>query len=75
MSADNVAEFTGVTLLDTPPDRILNVALQAGLIEVVVVGFDNSGDFYFKASKSDGGAALWLLALAQKKLLEVGDVD
>jgi len=73
MADEVVTEFTGVTRLDLPVERILGRAQEAGLTEVVVVGFDRDGDFYFAGSKADGGAALWLLALAQKKLLEIGD--
>lgn len=75
MNDEKVVPFTGVTRLDTPPEKVLNAALEAGLGQVVIVGFDKEGDFYFASSQADGGDTLWLIALAQKKLLEMGDSD
>jgi hypothetical protein len=70
-----VVELDVLTHLDLPVDRILKAALEKGLAEVVIIGFDDDGEFYFAASKADGGDVLWLLELAKKKLLEVGDND
>jgi hypothetical protein len=66
-----VVELPVITRLDIPPERTLNAALKKGLAEVVVIGFDQDGDFYFASSKSDGGGVIWLLEMAKKKLLEV----
>lgn len=72
--SDNVVDLPVITTLDIPPPRILAKAAGAGLESVVVVGFDRDGDFYFASSKSDGSDVLWLLELAKKKLLELGDL-
>lgn len=69
--SDNVVEFDGVTTLNIPPTRILAKAAGAKLKECVVIGHDENGDFYFASSVADGGTVLWLMAQAQKKLLEV----
>lgn len=66
---DKVVSFTGITTLDFPPDKILTKALDR-LEQVVVIGFDKEGDFYFASSKADGGSVLWLLEKAKKMLLE-----
>lgn len=71
MEADNVVEFDGITSLNKPPTRILAKAAGAKLKECVVVGFDEDGGFYFNSSVADGGAVLWLLEMAKKRLLEV----
>lgn len=69
-----------ITRLDIPAERVLRAALERGddtpgaaLKDVVIIGFDEDGDFYFASSKGDGGTVLWLMALAQKQLLEIGD--
>lgn len=71
----DILEFSGPTRLSIPVDRVLDRAKDAGLSEVVVIGYDKDGAFYFAGSEADGPNNLWLLALAQKKLLEIGDPD
>lgn len=68
-----VIGFPGVTTLDTDPSRVLDSASAAGLEHVVVVGVDSDGEFYFASSMADGGDVLWWLAIAKKRLLEIGD--
>lgn len=60
----------GVTKLDLPPDRLLDMA-KGKLESVVLIGFDKDGELYFASSKADGGDVLWFMELAKKKLLEV----
>lgn len=67
---DKVVLFNGVTRLDIPVDRVLSSAKKERLDEVVVMGFDKDGGFYFSSSKADGGSVLWLLEIAKKALLE-----
>lgn len=69
--ADKGVRFSGTTTLDLDPTHVLAAALERGLTEVVVLGYDGDGDEYFASSKSDGGDVLWLLAMAQKNLLDV----
>lgn len=70
---DNVIEWTGITRLDLPAERILQGALAADLKSVVIIGWDSEDDFVFAASLADGGDVLWLLEMAKKKLLELGE--
>ncbi len=72
---DNVVAFTGITRLDTPPEKVIATAAEADLAEVVIVGVDGDGSFFFASSQADGGDTLWWLAMAQKKLLEMGDPE
>ena len=70
--ADNVTDFPGQTRLDIPAERVLVEAQNADLKTAVVLGWDQDGNLYFASSAADGGDVLWLLALAQKELLEMG---
>ena len=70
MSA-KVIQFTGITKLDQPPDRVLERSM--GELEgVVVMGYDKDGDEYFCSSYADGGTVLWLMERLKTKLLEEG---
>ncbi len=73
MDDDNVVPIGCITRLDIPPERVLRAALEKGVTGVVVLGYDEDGDFYFASSKADGGDVLWLLALAQKRLLQTAE--
>ena len=71
MNNDNVIDLEAVTTLDIPPDKILNAAIKHGLTDVVVVGWNNNGELYFAGSSAVGAENLWLLAQAQRALLDV----
>lgn len=70
---DNVVDLPCVTKLDIPPTKILAKAAGAKLKEVIVVGVDGDGDFYFASSKSDAADVIFWLEMAKKKLLEICD--
>lgn len=65
-----VVNFTGITKLDIPADRVLEAAIGI-LDKVVVMGYDHEGREYFASSIADGGDVLWLPERSKKKLLEV----
>lgn len=69
MSDDNVINFTGITKLDLPVDRVLETA-KSQLDGVVLLGWDNDGEMYFATTFADGGEVLWLLESCKKQLLE-----
>lgn len=60
-----------VTRLDIPVDRVLDNAALSGMQAVVILGYDEKGEFYFASSYADGGDVLWLLEKAKKELLSV----
>jgi hypothetical protein len=68
----NVINFTGITKLDLPPDRILDQA-KGQLQGVVIIGYDNEGKEFFASSYADGGTVLWLMERLKKQLLAVGE--
>lgn len=64
--------FSGVTVLDLDPDRVLSSAV--GELEcVVLIGRTKEGDEYFTSSVADGGDVLWMMERAKKALLEISD--
>lgn len=67
----DVLEFNGVTRLKLDPQRVLSKALDAGLTSVVVIGYDEKGDFYFASTEPDGPSVLWDLEKAKQMLLNV----
>jgi hypothetical protein len=68
-----VVPFTGITKLDMPAEIILQKAIEAGLTDVIIAGYDKDGELYIASSVADGGDALWLAELFKKRLLEIGD--
>lgn len=71
----NVVPFIGVSRLDTPPENVINGALEAEMEEVVIVGICKDGSFYLASSQADSRHTLYWLALAQQRLLETGDPE
>lgn len=66
-----VTQFTGLTRLDMPVERVLAGAAEAGFEAVLVIGMDKDGEPCLRSSKADGAEILWMLKLAEKRLLEV----
>lgn len=58
------------TTLPIPCDRVLMGAMEAKLIEVVVVGVTEGGDLYFASSTAKAPDILWNLERAKTDLLE-----
>lgn len=71
--ADNVVDLNVVTSLPVPSEKLLAKALENGVTNVVILGYDPAGDFYFASSDADGGDVLWLLEIAKKRLLETAE--
>lgn len=69
----NVETLRIVTPLSVSPSRILADAMEAGMSEVVVIGFDRDNEEYFAASEADAGAVLYHLERAKLRLLRVVD--
>lgn len=67
-----VINFTGVTRLDIPPDRMLEAAIGQ-LDKVVILGYDKDGEEYIASSAADGGTVLWLMERCKKRIMEVGE--
>jgi hypothetical protein len=72
MSVAKIINLPCVTKLDMPVDRILDGAEKGKLKQAVVIGWGEDDDFYFASSMADGPEVLWLLQIAQRKLLAMG---
>jgi hypothetical protein len=59
-----------ITTLDVPTERILDAAKEAELQSAIVIGVDKDGELYFASSFADGGAVLWWMEVAKKRLME-----
>ena len=55
-----VVKFPGGTTLGIPIENVLEGAKQAGLSDIIVVGWDENGDLYGASSFSDAGDLFWL---------------
>ena len=66
-----IIDLQVVTKLDTPAERVIRKAADAGLDEVVIVGFNKDGDLFFAANKADAGAVIWQLEMAKHRLLKL----
>ena len=69
-----VVDLPCVTRFDIEANKVLSAALDK-LTHAVVIGWEVDGDttrFYFASNKSDGGEVLWLLKLAEVRLMKAG---
>ena len=67
----NVVELQMITTLDIDPQRVLRIASEKNLTDVVIIGYDPEGHQYFASSVADGGAVLWMMEHAKLLLLKV----
>lgn len=72
MTAD-VIDLHATTTQDIPAERVIEGALAEGLESVVVLGFHESGEFYFGANKADVAHVLFALKWAEHRIMEAVD--
>lgn len=70
---DKVTTLNMVTSVSLSPERVLTSALTAGLKSVIVVGFDQDGDFYFASTEADAAEVVYTLRRAEWKLMKIID--
>ena len=70
-SVDNVAVLPVITTHDLDVERVLQAAIDAKPVYVLVIGENTDGGLYFASSKSDGGEALWWMEKAKAALMEI----
>lgn len=59
--SDNVIKFTGATVVDLPPNQILEEAVIADLEECLVIGRTKNQELYIACSFADiGRLNIWL---------------
>ena len=67
-----IIPFSGWTKLPIPVETVLDAAKNCAA--VLVLGWDEAGEFYAAASMAERGELLWLVELFKHKLL-AGDYD
>ncbi len=68
----NVIPLNNITLLDLPPDRILEKAIGE-MDSVVILGYDKEGKEYFASSIKGGSDVLWLIERCKIILLNLDE--
>ena len=63
-----VIDFTGISKLDVPSDKILDSA-KGQLESVVLFGWDKNGEEYLASNLAHSGEILWLLERFKSILL------
>jgi len=69
----DVVELNTISKLPIPPEKCLQSALDMGLDEVVIAGFDREGNEQFWFSETDAGAILYLLERCRHELMKQVD--
>lgn len=72
MSAE-IIEIGIPTRLDIPVEKILSAAMDAKMIEVVIIGYDADGNDFFSSSKASAEPVLWHLERAKWRLMRQVD--
>lgn len=70
MSNDNVIRPDFITKVDIPVDTILEGAREAGLKDVVVIGWIEGEGCYLATSSGDAPEIIFLIELAKKQVLD-----
>ncbi len=70
MSEGNIVDFPGNTVLDIPPEKVLEEAKKHGLTTAFVIGEDGEGELYFAGSTIKIGSLLILVERAKMQLIE-----
>lgn len=65
-----VVDFSGPTLLDIPPEKVLTGAIESGLTMCIVIGECADGEIYHASSTSDLAALILALEMCKHELLK-----
>ena len=68
-----VVELDVQTSLDIPSETLLRKAIENGVTNVVIIGYDPDGALYLASADADCGAILWSIEKAKRRLLQEGD--
>lgn len=67
--SDKITKLQTTTFLDLPVNAVLEGAVDR-ITNVVIMGYDKDGDYYFASSIAEGPDILWLLEQYKKRILE-----
>lgn len=65
-----VVELDCNTTLPIPSDRLLQAAIDGGVRDVVILGYDADGELWFASADPNVAQVLWLIELGKRHLLE-----
>ena len=68
-----IIQFTGTTILPIEPNTVVSYAKD--LKESVVIGWDTNDELYVAGSKADVSSVVFLLQLANKRMLELVEAE
>ena len=66
----NITPISGETKLDIEADKVIVGSLEAGLTDVLVLGYRPDDSLYIAMSQADAAHAVWLLEKAKQAILE-----
>jgi hypothetical protein len=69
--AKKVVFLNNTTRLNLPAQRVIDGLPE--MEDVVIMGYESTGEIYFASSVADGGSVLWLMEKCKKMLLAVGE--
>lgn len=72
---DNIVRLGMITKMPLPVERVLTNDEALALDEVLVIGWEADGSFYFGASDADTSRALMLLACAERWIIDQKDLS
>lgn len=64
-----VVELNIPTTVDIPPDDVLRGAIETGMREAMVIGFDCDGRFYIASSNGSVADNLLLVEMARNEVM------
>jgi len=70
----DIVDFTGTTILDSDPDRILDAA-KTELDTVIIIGEAKDGSLWVSSSTSDKTLTIYLIETAKFELLSIDMKD
>lgn len=71
----DIVELDVMTHGDIPSEKLLQKAIEGGVTNVVIIGYDPGGKLWFASSDSSCGDVLWLLEAAKRTLFENADAE
>lgn len=70
-----VAELDVMTKGDVPSEKVLQKAIDGGVTNVVIIGYDPDGKLWFSSSDADCREVLWLLERGKQTLFAAYDAE
>lgn len=66
---DNIIRFPGNTLCDLDVNQVLDGAKDSDIDELIIIGRQKNGEYYFASTTSDACQMLWMCKKLEQELL------